>query len=133
MNMPDFSNVQTDRIQYISIAVCVVLIATIIELIRRGRLREEYAFIWLGSALVFLVLSIWRGAFDSIARFLGIAYGPSLLILVILFFGFVFLVHFSIVISKLTSENKRLAQEQAILNKLLAERNEQDGANVPNG
>ena len=133
MTMPDFSNVQTDRIQYISIAVCVVLIATIIELIRRGRLREEYAFIWLGSALVFLVLSIWRGAFDSIARFLGIAYGPSLLILVILFFGFVFLVHFSIVISKLTSENKRLAQEQAILNRLLAERKDQDGTNVPNG
>ena len=122
--MPDFSNVQTTRIQYLSIAVCVVLILGVIELIRRGRLREEYAFVWLGCTVVFLVLSIWRGLFDGLARLLGIAYGPALLILVILLFGFVFLVHFSIVISKLTGENKRLAQELAILNKLVAERNE---------
>jgi hypothetical protein len=124
--MPDFSNVQTTRIQYLSIAVCVVLILGIIELIRRGRLREEYAFVWLGSAVVFLVLSIWRGLFDTLARLLGIAYGPALLILVILLFGFVFLVHFSIVVSKLTGENKRLAQELAILNKLVEERNKED-------
>jgi hypothetical protein len=124
--MPDFSNVQTTRIQYLSIAVCVVLILGVIELIRRGRLREEYAFVWLGSAVVFLVLSIWRGLFDTLARLLGIAYGPALLILVILLFGFVFLVHFSIVVSKLTGENKRLAQELAILNKLVEERNKED-------
>ncbi len=124
--MPDFSNVQTTRIQYLSIAVCVVLILGVIELIRRGRLREEYAFVWLGCTVVFLVLSIWRGLFDALARLLGIAYGPALLILVILLFGFVFLVHFSIVISKLTGENKRLAQELSILNKLVAERNEPD-------
>ncbi len=124
--MPDFSNVQTARIQYLSIVVCVVLILGIIELIRRGRLREEYAFVWLGSAVAFLVLSIWRGLFDALAGLLGIAYGPALLILVILLFGFVFLVHFSIVVSKLTGENKRLAQELAILNKLVAERNKED-------
>jgi hypothetical protein len=124
--MPDFSNVQTTRIQYLSIAVCVVLILGIIELIRRGHLREEYAFVWLGSAVVFLALSIWRGLFDALARLLGIAYGPALLILVILLVGFVFLVHFSIVVSKLTGENKRLAQELAILNKLVAERNKED-------
>jgi hypothetical protein len=131
--MPDFSSVQTVRIQYISIAVCLILIAGIIELIRRGRLREEYAFVWLGSAIVLLALSIWRGAFDALARFLGIAYGPALLILVILFFGFVFLVHFSIVVSRLTSENKRLAQEIAMLTKLVEERESQDGPDAPAG
>ena len=51
--MPDFSNVQTERIQYLSIAACVLLIVVIIELIRRGRLREEYAIVWLGTAVVF--------------------------------------------------------------------------------
>ena len=124
--MPDFSNVQTVRIQYLSITVCVVLILGVIELIRRGRLREEYAFVWLGCTVVFLVLSIWRGLFDALARLFGIAYGPALLILVILLFGFVFLVHFSIVVSKLTGENKRLAQELAFLNEIVARRNTQD-------
>ena len=131
--MPDFSSVQTARIQYLAIAASIVLIVAIIELIRRGRLREEYAFVWLGAAVVFLVLSIWRELFDALARFLGIAYAPALLILVILFFGFVYLLHFSIVISRLTSENKKLAQELAIFAKLVEERSYRDEPDDPDG
>jgi hypothetical protein len=131
--MPDFSNVHTHRIQYIAVVVCLLLILGIVELIRRGRLREEYAFIWLASALAALALSIWRGAFDALARFLGIAYGPALLILVILFFGFVFLVHFSVIVSKLKDENKRLAQEMAILTKQIEERKAKNGNTSPSG
>lgn len=113
--MPDFTPVDTTRIQYIAVALTLGLIAVIVELIRRGRLREEYALIWLASAVVFLFFSIFRGAFDAIAHAMGIAYGPALIILGIALFGFVMLVHFSIVISRLTSENKRLAQEVALL------------------
>ena len=131
--MPDFSNVQTERIQYLSIAACVLLIVVIVELIRRGRLREEYAIVWLGAAVVFLALSIWRGAFDAFARMLGIAYAPSLLILVVLFFGFVYLLHFSVTVSRLTSENKRLAQELAMLTKLVEERKPEDGTDTTSG
>ena len=131
--MPDFSSVQTARIQYLAIAASIVLIVAIIELIRRGRLREEYALVWLGAAVVFLVLSIWRELFDALARFLGIAYAPALLILVILFFGFVYLLHFSIVISRLTSENKKLAQELAIFAKLVEERSYRDDTDDPAG
>jgi hypothetical protein len=96
-------------------------------------LREEYAIVWLGAAVVFLALSIWRGAFDAFARLLGIAYAPSLLILVVLFFGFVYLLHFSVTVSRLTSENKRLAQELAMLTKLVEERKPEDGTNTPAG
>ena len=131
--MPDFSSVQTARIQYLAIAASIVLIVAIIELIRRGWLREEYAFVWLGAAVVFLVLSIWRELFDALARFLGIAYAPALLILVILFFGFVYLLHFSIVISRLTSENKKLAQELAIFARLVEERSNRDDTDAPAG
>lgn len=131
--MPDFSDVQTVRIQYLAIAASLALVVAIVELIRRGRLREEYAFVWLGAAVVFLALSIWRGAFDALARFLGIAYAPALLILVILFFGFIYLLHFSIVISQLTSENKRLAQELAILTRTVEERNRGDDTGAPDG
>ncbi len=131
--MPDFSSVQTARIQYLAIAASIVLIVAIIELIRRGWLREEYAFVWLGAAVVFLVLSIWRELFDALARVLGIAYAPALLILVILFFGFVYLLHFSIVISRLTSENKKLAQELAIFARLVEERSNRDDTDAPAG
>ncbi len=110
-----FEPVNTLRIQIIAIAASLVLIVTIFELIRRGKLREEYSLIWFASSLVFLFFSIWRGALDTIAHRLGIAYAPALLLLLMLFFGILLLVHFSMAISRLTSENKRLTQEIALL------------------
>jgi len=112
---PDFASVDTSRIQILAVVASLVLIASILELIRRNRLREEYALLWLISSAVLLFFSLWRGAFDYVAHHLGIAYSPALLILAVLFFGIVLMVHFSIVISRLTGENKRLAQELALL------------------
>jgi hypothetical protein len=107
--------IDTSRIQILAIIGSVLLIATIFELVRRGRLREEYALMWFISSFVLLFFSIWRSALDFIAHRLGVAYSPALLLLVMLLFGFLILVHFSIAISKLTGENKRLAQEMALL------------------
>jgi hypothetical protein len=113
--MPDSAPVDTSRIQYVAIAMSVLLMVGIIELIRRNRLREQYALTWIACALVLLFFSVWRSALDALASFLGIAYGPSLILLMILGPGFLLLVHFSIVISRLSDENKRLAQEVAML------------------
>jgi len=113
--MPDSAPVDTSRVQYVAIVLSIALMVGIIELIRRNRLREQYALTWLGGALVFLFFSVWRSALDAVARFLGIAYGPSLILLMIIGPGFLLLVHFSIVISRLGEENQRLAQELAML------------------
>ena len=112
---PYFQPTDTARAQVFAIIASLFLLGFIFELIRRGKLREEYSFIWLGSAMVFLFFSIWRGAFDAVGKFFGVAYRPALLILVILVAGFIILVRFSVVISTLTAENKRLAQDLAIL------------------
>ncbi|MEE9270858.1 MAG: DUF2304 domain-containing protein [Candidatus Krumholzibacteria bacterium] len=108
-------SVQTFHIQIISVVVSVLLIAGIVELIRRGKLREEYSLIWFAAALVFVYFSIWRHHMEVLAQRMGIAYAPALLILLTIFFGSVWLIHFSVVVSRLTDENKRLAQELAIL------------------
>jgi hypothetical protein len=123
---PDFQPTDTARAQVFAIIASIVLLVSILELIRRGKLREEYSFIWLGSAIVFLFFSIWRGAFEALGEFFGIAYRPALLILVILFAGFLILVRFSVVISTLTAENKRLAQEMALLHRDARGRGESD-------
>ena len=112
---PYVAAVDTARAQIIAIVASVALFVTIFELIRRGKLRVEYSLVWFAASLVFLYFSIWRGSMDALAHKMGIAYAPALLILLMLFFGSVLLVHFSIVISRLTSENKRLAQELAIV------------------
>ena len=127
--MPEFAPVRTENIQYIAIALSLALFVGVLELIRRGKLREEYSLIWLGSALVFLVFSIWRGAFDAIANFLGIAYGPSLLLLAILVSGFLLLVHFSIIVSRLSEREVRLVQELAIARAIASRPAEMDRRN----
>ncbi len=114
MYMPQFSPVNTANIQIVAIAISLALLVGIVELIRRDRLREQYALIWLVSSAVFLLFSIWRSGFDALAAALGIAYGPSLLILVILVAGFALMVHFSIIVSQHSEDGKRLAQEFAI-------------------
>jgi len=118
---PDFEAVDTSRIQILAVAASLGLILAVFELIRRGKLREEYSLLWLLSCLGLLFFSIWRGVFDYLAHQLGIAYSPALLILVVLFFGILLMVHFSIVISRLTGENKRLAQELALLDQRIEE------------
>ena len=44
-----------------------VIFAVIIELIRRGRLREQYALLWLGTATVILVFGLWRDGLNELA------------------------------------------------------------------
>ncbi len=78
---------------------------------------------WFAAALVFVYFSIWRGQMEALALRMGIAYAPALLILLTIFFGSVWLIHFSIVVSRLTTENKRLTQEMAILGARIRELN----------
>ena len=103
------------RIQIFAIAATVVLFALIFELVRRRRLMERYALLWLFSAAVLLALSVWRDMLDVFADAVGVAYAPSALFLVALGFGLVLLLHYSLVISALTDQVKVLAQHVGML------------------
>ncbi len=97
-----------------------VLLVAVLELVRRRRLREKYALLWILTAVVLLVLSLWRGIADSIALALGIAYGPAVIFAIAGFFFTVVLLHYSTVISALTDRTVVLAQENALLEQRLA-------------
>jgi hypothetical protein len=103
------------RIQLLTICVSALLLVGVIELVRRRRLLERYALVWLFSSLVLLGLSIWRGALDRIAEQIGVSYPPNALFIVA--FGFVLwmLLHFSIAVSRLSDQSKVLAQRLALL------------------
>jgi hypothetical protein len=103
------------RIQIVIATVSVMLLVTVLELVRRRRLLERYALLWLFSSAVLVALAIWRGALDKIAEQLGIAYPPNALFIVA--FGFVLwlLLHFSVAVSRLSDQSKLLAQRLALL------------------
>ncbi|GIJ78902.1 hypothetical protein SAMN05443287_104224 [Micromonospora phaseoli] len=92
-----------------------VLLATIVELLRRRQLREKYGMLWLGLLFVVIPLSLFPRLLDGVADTLGVASGVSL----VLFLGIVFLllvcIHLSWEVSTLEEETRTLAEEFALL------------------
>jgi len=103
------------RIEIFAILGSLFLSGIIFELIRKKKLMEKYALLWFGSAILMIVISLWRDLLVKLANFMGVHYAPSALFLVIIFCGLILFLHFTIVISRLTEENKTLAQDVALL------------------
>jgi hypothetical protein len=110
-----------DLLKILAVVGSVSLLVVVVELIRRGRLKERYSLLWLLAGGILLFLSLSRGVLDSIASLLGIFYPPSFLFLLAFFFLLLITLHFSIVISGLTEKNKKLAQEIALLRREMEE------------
>jgi ABC-type phosphate/phosphonate transport system permease subunit len=119
-------------VQIVSILTSVSLVALVVWLIRRGRFREETALYWLLTTGVLLLFALRRDLLGWTAAKLGIYYPPMVLLLGIIFAGTLLAIHFSISLAHLNDQNKRLAQELA----LLAQRVDyaaQDGAAITLG
>lgn len=103
------------QIQVVAIAVSLILFLLIMYLIRSQRLKEEYSLLWIFFSLVFIIFSFWRDGLNYISEFLGVAYPPAALFMILLMAIFLILIEFSIIISKLSDKNKSLAQEITLL------------------
>jgi len=108
------------KLQVIAIVASTSLVAIVFELLRRRRLVERYALVWLFSSLVLLVLSIWTDLLEIIAKAVGIIYPPNALFMIAFTFVLILMLHFSLAISRLSGETKVLAQEVARLDKAFA-------------
>ena len=87
----------------------------VLELVRRRRLKEEYSLLWLATAAALIILSLSRPTLDTLASTVGIIYPPSALFLVAMIFVLFILLHYSVVLTRLTQENKENAQQLALL------------------
>ena len=116
--------------QIVALIVTVTLFLLVLELVRRRRLAERYALLWMAAAFALLVLAIWTQGLEVLADAMGIQEPANAIF--ILAFGVIFflLLHFSVAISRLAEETKILAQETARLElELRAVRGEVPGAN----
>jgi hypothetical protein len=103
------------RISVAASVAALVLLFVIFELIRSRRLQERYALLWLLTGVVTLVLAAWRDGLGRLSETLGVSYPPSMLFLATGFFVLVLLLHYSTVISRLSDQNRILAQRLALL------------------
>lgn len=103
------------RIQLVAIVAAGLLFAGVFELVRRRRLLERYAVVWLGSTIALIAIAAWSGLLRVIATAIGIHYAPSALFVIAFGFTLLLLLHFSIAVSRLADQAKVLAQRMALL------------------
>jgi hypothetical protein len=115
------------RIQAVAIVGAAALLIFVLELVRRRRLLERYALIWLLAAVVLLGLAIWRDGLARLANAVGIAYPPNALFFVAFAFVLILLLHFSAAVSRLADQSKVLAQRLALLEERLHQQEERTG------
>jgi hypothetical protein len=110
-----------DIVIVVATIVSGAIVFSVVELIRRNRLKEKYSLLWLAASLVILFFSVSRKALESVSLLVGIYYPPSFIFLIASLFLIVINIHFSTVISELSEKNKNLAQEIALLKESLKE------------
>lgn len=116
----------TDTTQrLVAIAITGGLLLLILELVRRKRLMERYALLWLFATSVLLLLATWTGLLTKLSTLLGIKYPPSALFAVAFGFVLLLLLHFSLAVSRLSDQNKMLAQRIGLLQHRLDEHDRQ--------
>lgn len=86
----------------------------ILILLRRDHLHPVYAAFWLTVAAAAAVFGLWPGAIDYLANFAGIAYSPTLLLLVAVIVLFIKSLHADMVNTRLERQVRRLNQRLAI-------------------
>ena len=96
----------------------------IIESIRKQLIKEAYSLIWIFMGTILIVLSLAPQVLKLVSDFIGIAYPPYTLSLVLITAILLILVQYSIVISKQTERIKELTQELGLLAEKLSKMQE---------
>ena len=101
-------------LEIVILAGVLVLLAVVIEVVRRRRLSESYALLWIGVAAVGLLLALARPLVDRFSTAVGIVYGTSLVFALAILFLLIVCINLSMHVSRLEQRIEQLAQELAL-------------------
>jgi len=104
-----------NKVRIVAVILTAVMLGVVLELVRRRRLVERYALLWMIVALVLLVLAIWNQLLSVASNAIGIEVPANALFIAAFAVAFFMLLHFSVITSRLSEETKILAQEVARL------------------
>ncbi|MDX3311043.1 DUF2304 domain-containing protein [Streptomyces sp. NPDC054884] len=93
----------------------IFLVLCIGELLRRRKLKEKYAFLWVVTGLVIIPLGFFPSGLDSVARAVGVASGVSLILFLSVAFLFIVCLQLSWEVGHLEEEGRTLSEEVALL------------------
>lgn len=114
-----------ERIQLIAITLSFTFLFYVSKLIIKGRLREEYAIVWGITTFLLLVFSFWKDGLNVFSELFGVYVPANLVFTGFIFIILIYLLHLSVVNSKLQKNITVLTQELALL-KEFVERNDEE-------
>ncbi|PLX98704.1 MAG: DUF2304 domain-containing protein [Desulfuromonas sp.] len=106
--------------------VSILIFVFVIELVRRRKVREEYAVLWLLTAVVMLLMVVRYDWLVSITNLIGAVLPTTTLFVFSIIFLLLISVQFSIKLSELSDKVKNLAQENALLGERIEQLSERE-------
>ncbi len=117
--------------QIIAVIATLAIFLFVLELVRRRRLVERYALLWMTAAFALLILAVWTDGLDVLKDLMGIEDAANAIFILAFGVAFLLLLNFSVVSSRLSEETKILAQEVASLEERLATEQAKNEPPVP--
>jgi len=100
------------------LAASILITVVTVELVRRRKLREEYAMLWLSASGVLLAFAIFPRLLFYLSKMLGLFYLTTMVVLCFSFLALV-MVHLAMVVSRMADQNRSMAQRMALLEQRL--------------
>ena len=104
------------RMQVVVAVLALILAAVVVEALRRRRLSEGWALLWIAVAVTGVILGVARPLVDRLSASLGIVYGTSLVFALAIVFLVVVCINLSMQVSRLNRRVEILAEEVALAN-----------------
>ena len=98
-----------------AVLISLFIFIIILYLVKKGKLREEYSWLWFLTGFVLLALVLWYDLLLLMTKLIGAVLPTTTLFI----FGIIFLIlinlHFTVKLSGLTNQVKNLAQKVSLL------------------
>ena len=104
-----------DRQRIVALALAAAVAVVVFELVRRRKLREEYAWVWIVTAIVVAALAWQQDLLLTFSDWIGAKSTVSSLFFGALLFLLGLVLQFSVRLSRLTHRHRTLGQRLALL------------------
>lgn len=99
----------------IAVTISLLLFAVILQLIRKHKLREEYALVWFAVSLAILLFSLFDRILNYLAALVAVVYAPTLILVFGILFCLVLLLAQTVMLSTQANRLRDLAQSIGLL------------------
>ncbi len=97
------------------LTIAIVLLATIVDLVRRRRMRVEYSWMWIASGVSIIAVILQYDLLIEVTKLVGAVIPTSALFFLCILYLALLCLNYSVRLSSLSWEVKQLAQELALL------------------